>query len=64
MKNKKFNWNNMDHPIIVDPKGNIMSGHHRILAAQKAGVKIPKNAIIKYPKVTERVIYSWDDVLP
>ncbi len=63
MKNNKWDWENMTNPIIIGSKGNIMSGHHRILAAEKAGIQIPENAIIRIQKETFRPVYSWDDIL-
>jgi hypothetical protein len=35
----------MDDPILVDEKGVITQGHHRIIAARKAGISIPPQAI-------------------
>jgi len=45
MANPHFNWSNPTDPIIVNKQGVILQGHHRIAAAQLAGVQIPKDAI-------------------
>ena len=34
-KLKEYNWLS---PIIIDDKGNIIEGHHRVLAAEKLGI--------------------------
>jgi hypothetical protein len=40
-----------------------MSGHHRIIAAELAGIEIPESAIVKYSGVTSRPVYDWSDVI-
>ncbi|OQW86983.1 MAG: hypothetical protein BWK78_09460 [Thiotrichaceae bacterium IS1] len=64
MKGGNFDWNKMDKKIMIDPDGNIMDGHHRVMAATKAGVEIPEEAIHRHNKVTTRPAYDWCDVLP
>jgi len=61
MKNGKWDWSKSK--IIVDKNGALMSGHHRVVAAQKAGVKIPESAIYRFDGVTERITHQWSDVL-
>src|SRR4030095_4571398 len=36
MRKGKFNWSGMEDPIIVDTRGYIQQGHHRIVAARMA----------------------------
>ncbi|WP_437316414.1 hypothetical protein [Sorangium sp. So ce385] len=43
MRNRAWNWS--EYNFIVDKAGNIVSGHHRVLAAERAGVEIPERAI-------------------
>ena len=57
MENGKWNWGK--DKIIVDKNGSIMSGHHRVVAAQKAGIKIPESAIHRFDGVTQRPVYTW-----
>lgn len=45
MTSGQFRWDAMDDPILVDEKGVITQGHHRIIAARKAGISIPPQAI-------------------
>ncbi len=61
MKSGKWDWSKSK--IIVDKNGALMSGHHRVVAAEKAGVKIPESAIHRFDGVTERVVHEWSDVL-
>lgn len=60
------NWQwlplNRRNPIIVDQGGKIMSGHHRLVAAQIAGVSVPEAAIQRFPGMTSRPIKAWRDV--
>ena len=60
------NWQwlplNRQNPIIVDQAGNIMSGHHRLVSAQIAGVSVPEAAIQRFPGMTSRPVKAWRDV--
>jgi RHS repeat-associated protein len=50
--------------IIVDAEGNIMSGHHRVLAAEIARLPgIPESAIYRFGGVSGRPVYQWSDIL-
>jgi hypothetical protein len=62
MDAKTFNWSSMDDPIIVDAKGNILQGHHRIVAARLARVRIPPSAIQRTPTVSPRDPRPWGNV--
>jgi len=62
MRNGTWDWSL--NKIIVDPEGNIMSGHHRVLAAELAGLpEIPKDSIHLATSVTRRPVYAWSTIL-
>ena len=61
---RKGTWDWSADKIIVDKVGNIVSGHHRVLAAERAGVQIPESAIFRLNTVTPRPVYDWSDILP
>ena len=61
MKNGKWDWSTTK--IIVDRNGALMSGHHRVVAAAKAGIDIPHSAIHRFDGVTLRTVHEWSDVL-
>ena len=54
---------NRRNPIMVDQRGNIMSGHHRLVAASLAGQEVPEAAIVRFPGVTSRPSRPWGDVV-
>jgi hypothetical protein len=60
MREGKWDWS--ADKIIVDKAGNIVSGHHRVLAAEKAGVEIPESAILRLETTTGRPVYKWSDI--
>ena len=62
MKEKKFDWGGMDDPIMVDAKGNIVQGHHRVVAARLSKTKIPESAIHKLPGEPVRDARPWGNV--
>lgn len=64
MKAGRWNWNDPVRKIIIDPKGNIMSGHHRVVAAELADIKIPESGIYRSStlQVPEKV-RAWSDVI-
>ena len=59
----RWNWNHPTDKIILDPKGNIMSGHHRVVAAKLAGIPIPESGIYRSStlQIPEKV-RTWSDV--
>ena len=61
------NWQwlppNLRNPILIDPSGKIMSGHHRLVAAQSAGISVPEAAIQRFPANTARPTTLWQNVL-
>ncbi|WP_438006556.1 hypothetical protein WME89_49635 [Sorangium sp. So ce321] len=60
---RKGTWDWSADKIIVDRSGSIISGHHRVLAAERAGVNIPENAIHRLNTVTPRPVYDWADIV-
>jgi|GEM_PF-1212917 len=62
----KGNWRrlspNRQNPIILDQSGKIMSGHHRLVAAQIAGLTVPELAIQRFPGMTSRPVKLWRNV--
>lgn len=64
-----FDWNKASlQPIIVGPGGEVMGGHHRVIAAHLAGVDLTNVAghrpqVRRLPK-NYRPAYQWIDVLP
>jgi ParB-like chromosome segregation protein Spo0J len=38
---------------------NVVDGHHRVVAATKAGVNIPPEAIYHLPGKTQRAVFDW-----
>jgi len=69
MIDKKFKWNKMEDFIEVieyaDGIKLITGGHHRFVAAQLTGTKIPKKAIniTKVDKPSPANLRSWEDVI-
>lgn len=64
MANGNWQWlpSNLQNPLIVDQAGKIMSGHHRLVAAQIAGVTVPEAAVQRFPGATSRPAKAWRDV--
>jgi hypothetical protein len=59
----RWDWNDPVRKIILDPNGNIMSGHHRVVAAKLAGITIPESGI--YRSTTFQIpdkIRAWSDM--
>lgn len=50
--------------IVVDPKGNLVQGHHRVVAAQRTGTPIPDKAIFWQADVTKKPKFSSVKVRP
>ena len=57
MRSGQWDWS--ASKIIVDSNNAIMSGHHRVVASQLSGVKIPESAIYRMSGATERTVHSW-----
>jgi len=61
-----FDWSRIKpwEKIIVGPGGEIMNGHHRVIAAMLAGIPIPTGEVVYFLGQNLRPIYNWIDVLP
>lgn len=64
-----FDWNKASlQPVILGPNGEIMGGHHRVIAAHLAGIDLttvpgPRPQVQSLPK-NYRPEEQWMDVLP
>lgn len=58
-------WNDLNprEKIIVDQYGNLLNGHHRVVAAQIAGVPIPESAIQRVTVANPMTGISWTEVI-
>jgi len=62
-----FDWHrSSQRPVILGPNGEVLGGHHRIIAAHLAGIDL---TTISWPQVFTlpqcyRPVYDWVDVLP
>jgi len=69
MRDGSFDWTNASRqPVIVGPNGEILGGHHRVVAAHLAGIdlaRVPgtRPQIRRLPQ-NLRPDYDWIDVLP
>lgn len=69
MENGTFDWNLASlQPVILGPNGEIMGGHHRVIAAHLAGIDLTTVPGLR-PQVQMlprnfRVTSDWMDVLP
>ena len=50
--------------VIVAPGGEVMDGHHRVIAAVLSGEPIPEGRIFRFPGANLRPVFDWTDVLP
>lgn len=66
MKSGQFAWNRSAmQPAILGPNGEVLGGHHRVIAACLAGIDlkaIPGQVYSIAP--VYRPVYDWIDVLP
>ena len=69
MKDGSFDWRKASlQPVIVGPNGEILGGHHRMIAAHLAGIDLaavpgPRPQMQRLPK-NFRPVSAWIDVLP
>ena len=69
MYDGSFDWTDAGlQPVFLGPNGEVLGGHHRVIAAHLAGIDL---AAVpgRWPQVRTlpkcfRPIYSWIDVLP
>jgi hypothetical protein len=69
MVNGLFDWNRASlQPIILGQRGEVMGGHHRVIAAHLAGIDLasipgPRPQVQRLP-MNARPVYQWIDALP
>jgi hypothetical protein len=69
MKDGSFDWNKSSlQPVILGPNGEVMGGHHRVIAAHQAGIDLttvpgPRPQVQRLPQ-NFRPVSNWIDVLP
>ncbi len=69
MQNSSFAWAQSSlQPVIIGPKGEVLGGHHRVVASHLAGVDLSKVSgvrpqVWKFPQ-NFRPEHRWIDVLP
>jgi hypothetical protein len=69
MKDGTFDWNKARlQPAILGPNGEVMGGHHRVIAAHLAGIDLiavpgQRPQVQRLPR-NYRPVIDWMDVLP
>ncbi len=69
MQDGSFDWNKAGlQPVILGPNGEILGGHHRVIAAHLAGIELtavpgPRPQVQRLSK-NYRPVEQWIDVLP
>jgi hypothetical protein len=69
MQDGSFDWIKAGlQPVILGPNGEIMGGHHRVIAAHLVGVDLtavpgPRPQVQRFPR-NYRPEEQWMDVLP
>ena len=69
MRDGSFAWTRASlQPVILGPGGEVLGGHHRVVAAHLAGVDLttvpgPRPQVYRLPQ-NYRPVYRWTDVLP
>jgi len=69
MRDGSFDWlRSAQQPVILGPNGEVLGGHHRVVAAHLAGIDLasvpgPLPQVRQLP-VCHRPVYDWEDVLP
>lgn len=67
MENGTFDWRAAGlRPVLLGPKGEVLGGHHRLVAAHLAGIDLDSmpGQVIQYPIAFRDVLFRWDQVLP
>jgi hypothetical protein len=66
MANGVFDWSKFKpwEKIMIAQGGEIMNGHHRLIASVLSGIPIPADQMIRFPGQNLRPVYRWIDVLP
>jgi hypothetical protein len=50
--------------VIIGPGGEVMDGHHRVIASVLSGKPIPGSHLFRFPGANQRPVFNWIDVLP
>ncbi|MBI3822414.1 MAG: hypothetical protein HY289_07010 [Planctomycetes bacterium] len=69
MLNGTFDWKKASlKPVVLGPDGEIVGGHHRVIAAYLAGIDLTAipgpRPQIQHVARCFRIEYDWIDVLP
>jgi ParB-like nuclease family protein len=69
MQNGSFDWNTASlQPVILGPDGEILGGHHRVIAAYLAGIDLAavpgQRPQVQRLPINYRPTELWIDVLP
>ena len=48
--------------VIIGPSGEVMDGHHRVIASVLSGKAIPESQIFRFPGTNMRPVFNWIDV--
>jgi hypothetical protein len=69
MTDGSFAWHKASlQPVILGPDGEVLGGHHRVIAAHLAGIDLtavqgPRPQVQRLPR-NFRPVFDWIDVLP
>jgi len=69
MRDGTFDWSRASlQPVVIGPNGEVMGGHHRVIAAHLAGIDLtcvpgPRGQVQRLP-ANVRTTHRWIDVLP
>ena len=69
MRDGSFDWNRASlQPVIIGPNGEVLGGHHRVVAAHLARVELtkvpgPRPQVRRLPR-NYRSVGAWIDALP
>ena len=69
MADGSLDWSRASlQPVILGPNGEVLGGHHRVVAAHLAGIDLTAVAgarpqVQRLP-VSHRPVHDWADVLP
>jgi hypothetical protein len=69
MKDGSFAWNKSSlQPVILGPNGEILGGHHRVIAGHLAGIDLTavpgQRPQVQRLPMNFRPVSDWTDVLP
>ncbi len=50
--------------VIIGADGEVLDGHHRVIASVLAGKPVPLTQIYRFAGSVQRPVFKWIDVLP